>query len=312
MTNQQNEQLDFDFDFAGNERTNMLNSARRVVAALPSELGPEHNGAAKGSDMAAGPLELIKQFDKDNVELLHPNVVKLKEEHFAAHGLAVPVQFKTWSAQSNFYWVHFPILLMREGNNAFAKLKYAVEFNSDALEPHLRPKAQTILPNKKFVDDIKLTGSVDLHLGENLEFEVGAGIDKVQLPPVFPGVNAVAGGKAGIDAKVASQIGLVAGPLRYTMQKALIDHSVEGAEKVFWHVEGAQLFQENAPVFVVVLRVPKAVQQVKIDAAVQAYPKFDLTGLADYLEYFSERVANFFRRGAPIPDTRVWDITPAL
>jgi hypothetical protein len=126
--------------------------------------------------------------------------------------------------------------------------------------------------------------------------------------------NAEARLQAGVDAKLAGEIGVIAGPFRYSLKKAQLDHSPVGTEKVFWTLDGAEFFQDDDPTLIVVLQIPKAVEQVKIAAALQASHRFNLfvASLGAHIKYFSEQLANFFRKGAPAQDTHVWDITPNL
>jgi hypothetical protein len=77
---------------------------------------------------------------------------------------------------------------------------------------------------------------------------------------------------------------------------------------------GAEFFQEDDRTFIVVLQVPKSVNEVKIAAALQAYhkPNVAAMGLGESIRYFGSRLATFFRKGAPATDTKLWDITPSL
>jgi hypothetical protein len=119
----------------------------------------------------------------------------------------VPVRFKALSTDFSFYWMRFPMILKPPDNLPYVKLEFAVEFNPDTKAGHLRPRAHTILPDRKFAQQLEVSGSLDIHLGEDLEFEAGAGVDKVELPPIVPGVGAIAGGRAAVDAKLASSVG---------------------------------------------------------------------------------------------------------
>lgn len=89
---------------------------------------------------------------------------------------------------------------------------------------------------------------------------------------------------------------------------------VAGTEKVFWRMSEERFFQEDDPTFIVVMQVPREVKEVKIAAAMQAYHSFNLwaADLSAVMGYLRERVATFFSKGAPIRDTKVWDLTPKL
>jgi hypothetical protein len=146
--------------------------------------------------------------------------------------------------------------------------------------------------------------SLEFHIGENFEFEA-------TTPPLDAGL---AKAEAGVDAKAAAQLGFVAGPFKHSVKKAELEHSPAGTEKVFWRMSEARFVQEDDPTFIVVMQVPREVKEVKIAAAMQAYHSFNLwaADLSAVMGFLRERVATFFSKGAPIRDTKVWDITPKL
>jgi hypothetical protein len=304
--NSQNEVLDFEYHFGDTDRAELLSIAGQTVRALSSELGPEGQAADPAVTSAA---LLLQQLNKETAELgSYPDVVKLEEEHFTKHGLVVPSRFKDLSKRFRFYWVRFPITLAPLENRPFNKLEYAVEFNPGVADGYLRPRAHLILPDRKIKQLLEINNGLEVQIGENFEFEVASGKIDVQLG------GAQAKVEAGVEAKAAAKMGLVAGPFKYSVKKAELEHSPAGTEKVFWRLSEARFFETDDPTFIVVLQVPKGVEQVKIAAAMQAYHSFNMwaANLSDVLGYFGERVANFFRKGAPIPDQKVWDISHDL
>jgi hypothetical protein len=301
-----NEVLDFEYNFGETDRAELLSSAGQTVRALTSELGAE--GQTTDSAVSSASL-LLQQLNEETAELgSYPDIVKLEEEHFTKHGLAVPARFKDLSERFRFYWVRFPITLAPLENRPFNKLEYAVEFNPGVSEGHLRPRAHLILPDRKIKQLLEINNSLEVQIGENFEFEVATGKIDAQLGAAQAKVE------AGVEAKAAAKMGFVAGPFKYTVKKAELEHSPAGTEKVFWRMSEARFFETDDPTFIVVLQVPKGVEQVKIAAAMQAYHSFNMwaASLSDVISYFGEQVANFFRKGAPIPDQKVWDISHDL
>lgn len=299
--------LSFDFTFDGEEREAILAEAKKTVGALRSELSDTVPGAPDAAEEAA--LRLLEEIDQAVARFsAYPDVIALEEKHFTAHGLTVPPRFRDLRRQARFYWLRFPVVLKPAAGTAFSKLQCAVEFNPGVLEGHLRPRAALILPDRKFQQALQFGGGLDVRIGESFEFEVDTG----KLEAGGGGASATGQGKA--DVKLAGQLGLVAGPFTYTLKKAVIDHTAPGAEKVFWTLTGTEFIQGDDPTFVVVLQVPDGVEEVKIAAALQAYHGFDLGGgtLGEALRYLRQRVAAFFRAGAPTRDPKVWDITPNL
>jgi len=301
--------LDFEFNFAETNRTNLLDEAQKTLEAIASDsvLG---NRAPDGADLKPDPAveaasRLLNQLNEETAEFsAYPDVLELKESHFVKHGLAVPVRFKDKSKTSRFFWLRFPITLAPLEDRPFHKLECAVEFNPGVTDGHLRPRAEMILPDRKFNTLLEAHQSLELRIGENFEFEAA-------VPPIDAGL---ARADASVDAKAAAQLGLVAGPFKYSVKKATLEHSSPGAAKVFWRMSEERFFQQDDPLFVVVMEVPKEVKEVKIAAAMQAYHSFNFwaANLSAVAEYIGERVATFFRKGAPLRDTKIWDITPRL
>lgn len=298
--------MGFNFSFGDIDRADLLAEASRTVGALGFELG----GAARsGVPAKEAAHRLLSQLDQEVAELgAYPEVLELKEAHFVDHGLTVPKRFKDLNKDSRFYWLRLPVTLSPMENHPFSKLECAIEFNPGSDEGHLRPKAHMILPDRKFRQLLQINDSLELNIGENFEFE--AGMAELNEESAAGKLKA----KAAVDAKAAAKLGLVAGPFTYRMRKALLEHSPAGTEKVFWRLADAQFFQEDDPTLIVVMQAPRTIERVEIAAALQAYHQFDVWGaeLSSVLRYFRERLANFFRQGAPTRHTRVWDITPSL
>lgn len=300
------DELDFDFDFGGSNRSELLAEAAQTIRALESNLGSDTPPSDWREDPA---ISLLAQLDKEIAKFsAYPDVLRLREKNFTEHGMPVPARFQDLSKANKFYWLHFPISLFPLQNLPFFKLVCRFEFNPGILEGHLRPRVQIILPDRKFLTLLELTDSLDLRIGEDFEFTADSGALEGQAGP------AKAKGKAAVDVKVAGKLGLAAGPFTYRLKRAQIEHNGVGTEQVSWRLHGAEFFQEDDPTFIVVLQVPKAVNEVKIAAALHAYHKPNLAamGIGEVIKYFGKRLATFFRKGAPIADTKVWDITPSL
>lgn len=327
MDNPQNtpQGFDFDFDFGGVSRRTLVDSARQTLHALDEELGTADEvrrgmkvpGEAEAPGAPAPAPEgtvsaadaLLAQLNDQRVDFSdYVDIYPLREKNFTDHGLAVPPRFKDLSKQSNFYWVRFPIFYQNKPNTPYNKIECALEFNPGEADGFKRPRAMLLLPDRKFSNLLELTDSLSVKIGENFEFEAATGDIQVSAG------GAKAGGKAGVDVATAGNLGLAVGPFTYTLKKAKVENSSPGAEKVFWRVTGSEFFQDSVPQFVVVLQVPKGVASVRIAAALQAYSYFNLAaaGIGDVLRYLGERVANFFRAGAPVRDTHEWDISRSL
>ncbi len=296
----------FDFDFSGTDRAQLLAEAAHTVKGLGSELSGETQGPDSAVEAAS---RLLADLNQEIAEFSSfPDVIELNEERFTEPGLPVPPHFKALSERARFYWLRFPITLYPLEKMPFTKLECAVEFNPGVSQGHLRPRAHMIFPDKRFKKLFEVTNSVEFGIGANFELEAASGKMNVQAG------LAQAQAEAGAEAKVGGKTGFILGPLTCAIKKAQLDHSPIGSERVFWRLSDADFIREDDPSFVVVLQVPKEVTQLKIAAALQAYHSFSFpaAGLVEAIRYFGERLATFFRKGAPIPDTQTWDITSRL
>jgi hypothetical protein len=284
----------------------LLIEASQAVRALGSNLGPNTPPSDAGEAPA---LSLLNELNQEIAEFsAYPDILQLKAEHFTEHGLTVPARFQDLSQSNKFYWLRFPITLFPLQNFPFYKLECKVEFNPGISEGHLRPRTHQILPNRKFLQLLEFTDSLEVRIGENFEFQADSGSLEGKAGP------AKAKAKGAVDAKAAGALGFVAGPFTYRLKRAQIEHSPTGTEQVFWRLAGAEFFQDDDPNFIVVLQVPNSVNEVRIAAALQAYhkPNVAAMGLGESIRYFGNQLATFFRKGAPATDTKVWDITPSL
>ena len=294
----------FDFEFGADSRAGLLRQAERAVAGVNSPLSGGSGAAA--ADAAA--LQLLQQMDAEVAEFgVYPEIVPLRASDFEKHGLQPPARFVDLSVGHRFFWVRLPMTLKARGGRRFVKLQCAVEFNPGSDPGHLRPVAQMILPDRRFQQLLQTNTRLTVGIGEDFEFKAEAAGDAS-----LPGGSGSA--KLGVDAKLAAGAGLAAGPFTYTWNRAKVDHTGTGTEKVFWTLDGAEFFEEQEPVLVVVLRVPLALTELRIAAALQASHGFSLlaSSLGEALDVLGDRLLNFFRAGAPTTHTRTWDLTPSL
>lgn len=294
--------FDFDFNFEGTDRAALLSE----MSALYSELSGEEPSPDAATDPAS---RLLVQLEQEIAEFgTYPDVLKLSETDFTNRGLTVPTRFRNLSEQYKFYWLRFPVTFHLPSNWYFNKLECAVEFNPETTDGHLRPRACMILPDRKFQKQLEFSDGIELRIGDNFEFEATSGDISIQAG------QAQTTAKASVEAKAASNLGLLAGPFTYSLKKAKVTHNDPGDSRVFWRIDGAEFFQENSPTLIVILQVPKVVEQVKIAAALQAYhhPDFWNAELGDVMRFVKEKTRTFFRKGTPLRHTKPWDITPSL
>jgi hypothetical protein len=115
--------------------------------------------------------------------------------------------------------------------------------------------------------------------------------------------------KGAVETKAVAGLGLGASFV-YRIKRAEIQHSALGAAKVFWRLDGARFFQEDAPELVVIAQVPKEVSAITIDGALQAYRYFNFLSadVQEAVRHFGEALQAFFRGGLPVGHLKSWPI----
>jgi hypothetical protein len=299
------ESLDFTFGTPHFNRQALLSEAAEQLDLGAAHLGP-------GDPAPATPEgALVRALQQDAAEFAaFPDVYRIRDQDFLGKSLPVPLRFKELSKDFRFYWLYLPIGLRPLRNWAFSRLEVLIEFNAGDAAPHLRPKAYQILPDKKFQRLFEVATSLDVKLDENFEFT--ATVPKVggNVGPVTGEVDASVAGKA------AAGLGLVVGPFKITQNRAKIDHTPTGMEKVFWRLDGAEFFEQDAPNLVVILQVPNETKHVYVSGALLAYRNFKYAsaGLREAVEHLSRSLRDFLKAGAPLRSelSVPWDLTPRL
>lgn len=293
-----NEEFKFDFNFGSTSSDEMLNRAKKELLGLQGIMGEgdtaetevkKRETAAFFAELESGKLE----FPRAN-----PTVFPLNIAYFKQNGLGIPKNFKALSAQAKFYWVEMPVFL--SAKKPFYKVQMWMEFGEGISKGKEVPQVHSAFPESKFVEKATVEGKFVFGLGEDLEFKVAAGIDDVALPSNIPVVEASTGGKLAVDAKAASNFGFAVKPFLLTLKRAIVECRFAG-EKVFWTITDKQSLQENNPVFMVILQVPKGVKQVQLKAQAQAHrmaplPRYFLR----LLDKISPDSAEWLKKGSPI------------
>jgi hypothetical protein len=296
--------FEFGFNMEGVDRNALLADAAERLNVLSGHLGGEVERVGD-SPLAA----LVKELQADAAEFAKsPLVQKITDKTFTDGNLQIGDRFKELTKDHNLYCIDFPVYLHAKRGWGFNKLEVIVEFNPEDSDPITRPKAIRIMPEKKFETQLQAGTHLEVGLDENLDFSAKSGTMEAQTG------NAQISAGAGAGAKLASGLNLVAGPFKYDVKKAKIEHSAIGLEKVFWRLDGAEFFQESDFPLVVVLQVPKETKAVKVAAVMQVSRYFSLLSadLQDAVAELGRRFRTFFEAGIPIQDQKLWDLTPRL
>jgi hypothetical protein len=297
--------LDFSFnhDLSAIDRAALLQEAARRMDAMGAHLGMDSGRTVTEEGQAArAMIDDVAEFAG------YPQVYKISDKDFVKARFTVPASFTKLTKDYTFYWLFFPVVLFPQYNWAFNRLELEVKMRSDDPAPHMQPVAHQILPNQQFQTLVKADTNLEITLGENFEF--GA-----KVPTLSANAGLLSGTiGAGVDVKGAAGAGLVLGPFTYRVKRARIQHTTTGAERVFWRLDGAEFFQEDAPQPVIVARVPKNVKEVHIDASLYAYRYFNLAaaGLQSAIASLPKTLRLFFEGNLPLGSSATWDLTPSL
>jgi hypothetical protein len=296
----------FQFPISSTERSAFLEEAMRTASAYRLTLGSPQGDTLSARDAAA--LKLLSDLDREIVEFSgYPDIIRLEANHFSKHGLSVPPRFADLSTRYRFYWIRFPTVLKPAPGTLFHQLECGVHFNPHTSQGHLLPRAALILPDRKFQQVLSGNMGLELHIDENFEFAASARLEEQPCA-------ARAAGAAAVDLKAAANLGVVAGPFKYSWRRALVDHTAPGAERVFWKFSDASFASDDELAFVVVLQVPIEVKSLEIAGALRAYHRFNpAAALGEVFDYLGQRLREFFIAGAPTAGVpKVWDLSKSM
>jgi len=297
-------------DFRPGERGAFLQEMAAVARDYRGLLGDEEAAlTAEVDDLSQHIQRLAQELEEDTAEFSPVrDIVPLRSDHFADHGLDVPAHIADLMRRFDYYLLHIPIVLFARGGWAFAQLECIIEFNPGR-PPNERAVAYQIFPADDWQDVIRASQGLAIGLDENLEFKV----DVKRLALELPDLSAEARAKVGT--KAAGKAGLVLGPFDYRIRRPRVISKGRGHVKVRWRLEGAEHFEEEEPTLGVVLQVPKDVSQVDVIGVLKASK--DSRALTDdvrhLLPYVRERTRNFLKGGAPLTDAlQLTNVTAGL
>lgn len=298
------ENFDFSYNMEGLNRDALLKEAADRIDNLQSHLSSDVSvlGATKEGN-------LVRDLLGDEAHLVaFPDVYKITDKSFLTNDFKVPVRFSQLSKDFNFYWIRLPLGLVTKRSWAFNMIEMGIEFNKED-DAHLRPKAFRIFPDMLFQKLFEFNQEIRIGIDGNFEFEAKGSNIEAQLGNVEGKIN------AGVGANASAKLGFAFGPYVCTVKKATIYHTAKGMERVFWRLDGAELFEEDSPELVVVAQIPKKTKTFLIEAKLQAYHsfKFATSNLRQLVSNLPQGLRAYIQGGIPTkPDEKVWDVTGCL
>jgi len=256
---------------------------------VPSNYNPLSSDSSKSVEG-----QIIRTYAQDMASFAKkPDVYKITDEDFIAKKRDIPHIFSQFTEDYDFYWIRFPINIIKKSNWAFNKIEVIIDFLADTDTPHSYPKVFQILPDKKHMYFIQTSGSVAINIDENFQFAANPNIESTGLT-----------GAAEVSSKAESNAGLVLGPFKYSLNKAKVDHSDIGSQWLFWILNGIEFVQDTSPDLIILTQVRKNTKHLNIRAQLQAYCDFSLlnTDIQKIINLLPDNIKNFFVKGCPVRD----------
>jgi hypothetical protein len=289
------------------DRVSLLRNAASSLNDLDKYLGTADEffvpfEAVKGPNLAS--KLLAERVDFAGGPVIH----RIDAAHFEAAHRPVPDVLAEAGNEYDFYWIYFPIVLEASSDWAFERLEALVEFNPYGGGTAAgRPVAYQILPAQRFATTELQEESLVVQMDERLRFDLlrppAAGTDLPKLgPDAFPVHTNL------MDPR------LMTGPFIYGFSPRQIQDRGIGSPRVSWRLGQVGLSSQPSPGLLVIVRVPKATQALKVRAALQAYHSFARSSmkLRSAVEDLPRDLRTFFEEGAPVRAHRKWDLTPWL
>jgi len=278
----------------------ILNEAIAVAGKWETPLGKGGQGKARQAFAA------LKQ---GKIELGSPQAYlhRLRRQEFAAHNVPLSPEIErslSGPAGYHYYVLPVPVLLFPYRGAQYRLLESQLEFK---LESGRRPLAiQNIFPEPFWKPVLDWGGQLNLALDGSLNWGAEVEQTAVKLDKLSAQLQAVV--------KNASQLAgfIKVIPFDHTLGRMEIE-AQHASTTAMWRFDSRQVIRARRQVqLITLLRVPKEVEQIRIEAAAQAEPDFDW--LAAQVTHVFERLPVVIkqiidrRRGLPLQDFQIWQI----
>ncbi len=262
--------------------------------------GPSRRGKAEKAFTALrqGRLKI------DNPEA---HLQRLRSKDFEARGLELSPAIKQsmqGKAGYGYYLVTAPVLL-HPGRGAQYRLLES-SFTFAVKSGQRAPAIQNIFPKPIWKSVLAWGGALTLALDSNLEW--GAEVDQVEAK--IAKVGGELAGRVNNQNRLAGFIKL--NPFAHSLGRMEVEATFSAATAV-WRIDSQRLFRSGDNMqFVMLLKVPKAAKQIKVEAAVQAEVSFNwLVAQVDHIrERLPETIKQIISReeGLPLQDFQSWTL----
>lgn len=286
------------FEFKPSEHDKFWRELTAVARSFQQPLGAGSDSGQSGDELAL----LAAELGKERVGFgPRPEVVRLPKQLFTDLGYQAPVYLVELMKDFDFHLLNIPITLLPRPGGGFSQLDCIVEFNPGT-EAEQRPIAYQVFPQEVWQEVIRAWQGVTVGVDEKFEFKVNPAEFVEELAQVSLPV------KAEVELKASGNAGFVLGPFDYRVRTPKITSRGRGDAKVYWRLEGEDQVTQQDPRLGVILKVPKGVDRVDINAVLTARRTFHFftSDLNHVLQYLSDRAKTFFEQGAPAAAQTAW------
>jgi hypothetical protein len=278
----------------------LLNTAIEEARRWETPLGKVRRGKAE---------EAFEALSNGRIELGHPqaHTQRLRPKDFEKHGIPLAPEIKKAMRGKQgyaFYVLPVPVLLHPGRGAQYNLLESQITFQAG--QDQRQPAIQRIFPTPLWNPVLDWGGKLHLALNGNLEW--GAEVAETEVE-----IGNLSGELTGLVNNLNQLAGFIRiVPFEHTLGRMEIEAQF-ASTTAMWRLDSRRVIQSQQHVrFIVLLKVPKEVEQVQIEAAAQAEPSFDwLTAQIDHVfERLPEAIRQIVkkREGLPMQDFQTWTL----
>lgn len=290
------------------EKIQRMETAQLLSAAIKEA----HRWEAEllGDEATKGPAEkAFEALSNGRIELGHPEayVQRLHPEDFEVRGLELSPEINDSMRGKEgyaFYVMPVPVLLFPGRGAQYRLLESQFEFGVELGQR--RPAIHAIFPEPLWKPVLDWGGTFHLALDSNLHW--GAEVEGARAQ-----LSRLSGHLAG-RVENANQLRsfIKIAPFEYTLGRMEIEAQFS-SDTAMWRLDSERIIRSQKHVHLVaLLRVPKEVTQMQIQAATQAEPSF--VWLAAQIKHVFDRLPQAIQqivkehRGLPLQDFQTWNL----
>ncbi|MCP4346266.1 MAG: hypothetical protein GY795_12165 [Desulfobacterales bacterium] len=266
--------------------TNLLDETISIVKKWETPLGKERKGKAEKA------FEALRngQIKLDNPQAL---IQKLSLKDFQDHGLKLLPEIKK-SMQGKesyaFYLLKSPVMLY-PGRGAQYRLLES-RFTFDVQQGQRLLAIQNIFPKQFWKPVLDWGGSFKLALDSNLDW--GAEVDQAEAE--IADLGGQLSGRLGSQNQLSGFIKVA--PFEYNLGRMEIEAQFS-AKTAAWRLDSKEVIRNQKNVqFVILLKIPKDIPNIKVEALVQAEPSFSwlVAQIKHVFERLPQAIQQIFER----------------